>query len=129
MDQFTTKIDQGENNYSFRLTPTKRNALERKAQEFTMKPYALNIFPIPTATDGIGDFHVSLGDDVTAVTAVKKADDRDAIIFRVLNNSPEGRETYLQVNDAKISLTFGKYEVKTVLYENGTLTESYELLI
>ena len=46
-DRFTKKMDQGENRYSFRLTVTDRNQLERKTAEFVEKPYVLNIFPIP----------------------------------------------------------------------------------
>ena len=127
--RFTKKVDQGENRFSFRLTVAPREALERKTQEFTMKPFALNIFPVPANTTGIGDFKVELGDGVTTLAAMKKADGKEAIILRLLNNSPEGRASHVCVNGAMLPLNFGKYEVKTVVYENGTLSESYELII
>ena len=60
---------------------------------------------------------------------VKKAYDRDAVIFRLQNNTPNGVDSYINVNGKVLKLHFGKYEVKTVLYENGELCESYELLI
>ena len=63
------------------------------------------------------------------MVAMKKADERDAVIMRLLNNTPERRTTYVEVNGKRLPLQFGKYEVKTVLYEKGTLTESYDLLI
>ena len=60
---------------------------------------------------------------------VKKADGRDAVIFRLLNNTENSVKSGICVNGAHLPLDFGKYEVKTVLYENGALTESYELLV
>ena len=128
-DRFTKKIDQGENNYSFRLTVTPRNGLERKTAEFVQKPYALNIFPVPMEMDGYAPLDISLGDGIISMPTVKKAYGRDAVIFRLLNNTPGGVETHISVNGQTLPLTFGRYEVKTVLYENGKLTESYELLI
>ncbi len=128
-DRFTKKIDQGENNYSFRLTLAKRNQLERRAEEFNLKPYALNIFPIPASASKFKDLEISLGEDIISMPTVKKAYGKDAVIFRLLNNTQNGVDSYIKVNDKQLNLTFGKYEVKTVIYENGELTESYELLI
>lgn len=128
-DRFTKKIDQGENNYSFRLTVTDRAHLERKAQEFTEKPYGLNIFPVPCEKRENKPLKISLGDDSVSVNTVKKAINGDGVIFRLVNNSPTPRETYLSVNDFTLPLSFGKYEVKTVVLENGKLVEKYEMLI
>ncbi len=128
-NQFTKKIDQGEHNYSFRLTVTSRHQLERKATEFIQKPFALNIFPIPTEKSGDRPFEVSIGGDVISMPTVKKAYGKDAVIFRLLNNTPHTVDSYIRVNEECLPLTFGKYEVKTVIYENGVLTESYDLLV
>lgn len=128
-DKFTKKIDQGENNYSFRLTVTDRECLERKATEFVEKPYALNIFPIPSKSGAGEALDIELGGDVISMPALKKAFGRDAMIFRLLNNTPDSVESFIKVNGQKLPLRFGKYEVKTVIYENGELTESYELLV
>ena len=129
LDRFTKKIDQGESSYSFRLTVAKREALERKAQEFVQKPYALNIFPIPSKGEGAAGLDISLGGDIISMPTVKKADGKDAVIFRLLNNTPSNVESYITVNKERLDLSFGKYEVKTVVYESGKLTESYELII
>lgn len=128
-DRSTKKIDQGENNYSFRLTVTKRDRLERKAEEFTQRPYALNIFPIPTDRASSKEFDVSLGGNIIAMPTVKKAYGKDAVIFRLLNNTPDNVESHIRFNGQRLPLSFGKYEVKTVVYEKGLLTESYELLV
>ena len=128
-DRFTKKIDQGENNYSFRLTVTDREKLERKASEFITPPYALNIFPVPSKSAEQKDITVELGDGIISMPAMKKAHGKDAVIFRLLNNTEKQVSTYIKVNKEKLPLNFGKYEVKTVLYENGKLTEEYELLV
>ena len=127
-NRFTKKIDQGESNYSFRLCVTDRELLERRAQEFTMKPLALNIFPIPSSKE-LNDLEISLSGNAISMPTVKKSYGKDSVIFRLLNNTQSEQSSRLKVGNAHIDLTFGKYEVKTVVYENGKLTESYELLI
>lgn len=94
-----------------------------------MKPFALNIFPVPSNTTGIGEFNVELGDGVTTLAAMKKADGKEAILLRLLNNSPDALTSYIKINGSVMPLSFGKYEVKTIVYEHGVLSESYELLI
>ena len=128
-DRFTKKMDQGENRYSFRLTAVKREHLERKTAEFVEKPYALNIFPIPSKAERNGEFSIELGGDVITMSAFKKAYGREAMIIRLLNNTPKCVQSYIKLNGIYLPLTFGKYEAKTVVYENGVLTESQEMLI
>ena len=75
------------------------------------------------------DFSVSLGDDIISLVTMKKADGKNATIFRLLNNSCESIKTSLSVNSVTLPLNFGKYEVKTVVYENGELREEEMLII
>lgn len=128
-DRFTKKMDQGESNYSFRLGLVERTKLERGTLEFVQKPYGLNIFPIPVEKKAFKEFAVSMEDEVVAIVAIKKADDREGIVFRLLNNTEETVITALCVNDLRLPLEFGKYEVKTVLYEDGHLAECREMII
>ena len=128
-DRFTKKIDQGENNYSFRLTAVKREQLERKTAEFVQSPYALNIFPIPSEHHGDASPEIELEGDIISMPTVKKAYGTDEVIFRLQNNTPSPVSSCIKVKDVSLPLSFGKYEVKTVVYENGTLREEYELLV
>jgi len=128
-DRFTKKMDQGENRYSFRLTVSDRTQLERRTAEFVEKPYALNIFPIPSKQQNNSTYDLEIGGDIISMPAFKKAYGKEAMIFRLLNNTPEPVESYIKLNGQTLPLSFGKYEVKTIVYENNTLTESYELLI
>lgn len=127
-DRFVKKVDQGENSFSFRLGVVERDKLERATQEFTQKPYALNIFPTK-ATLEKNTFDVKTEDETIALVTMKKADGRNAILFRLLNNTEKTVETALCVEGKRLPLRFGKYEVKTVVYEKGELTESDLLLI
>jgi hypothetical protein len=119
----------GECNYSFRLGVVDSDRLDRETQKFTEKPCAVNVFPVPGERKPQRDFKVSVSDDCITAVTVKKADGRDALIFRLHNNTSGRRSCRLSVDNAEIGLDFGKYEVKTVLLENGTLTESAELII
>ena len=127
-DRFVKKIDQGEHQFRFRLGVVKRDELERRAQEFVQRPYGFNIFPTASNVTPL-PFEISIGDDTVSLVTAKKADGRDALVFRLLNNTPNGVETSLTAGGVTLPLSFGKYEVKTVVLENGTLTESAELVI
>ena len=94
-----------------------------------MPPYALNIFPIPGETPVLADFDLELGGDVVAMPAMKKARGKDALILRLLNNTPAPVASYVKFKGQYLPLHFGKYEVKTIVYENGRLAESEGLLI
>ena len=128
-DRFTKKIDQGENNYSFRLTVTNRDSLERKSSEFVCQPYALNIFPIPVENQKASPLNILVDGNIISMITAKKMYGKNATIFRLLNNTENSVNSFIKVNNEKLDLSFGKYEVKTVVYENGKLTESYELLV
>jgi len=127
-DRFTKKIDQGENSFSFRLTVADMNKLERKAQEFTQKPYAINLFPVPSSNKE-KEFSVSLDDDTISLVTMKKADNKNTTIFRLLNNSSDEVTTSISVNSTSLPLHFTKFEVKTVVLENGELKEEKMLII
>lgn len=131
-DRFVKKIDQGESNFSFRLGVVPTSRIERATQEFVQKPYGLNIFPTkvsPQVIAGRKEFSVTLDDDTISVVTIKKADEKKALIFRLLNNTKVGLKTALTVNGVRLPLQFGKYEVKTILWDGQKLMEAAELLI
>ena len=129
-NRFVKKIDQGENNFSFRLGVFAENALENAAQLFNQKPYALNVFPTGGKKPTENHFSIAIGADNISLVMLKKADDTEnTYIARLLNNSANTINTEFTLCGATIPLTFGCYEVKTVLYEAGALRESAELII
>ena len=128
-DRFIKKVGVGECNYSFRLGPVDSTRVDRETQQFVEKPYAVNVFPIPCEIRSNGGFNVSLSDNSVSVVTVKKADNREAIVFRLHNNTDRDLDTTLTVDGADIALSFVKYEVKTVLLENGELFENDAIII
>jgi hypothetical protein len=49
-------------------------------------------------------------------------------MVRLINNYKEAAETTCTVFDKTMNLSFGKYEVKTLLYKNGELKEHDSML-
>lgn len=128
-DRYTPKIDQGEQHFAFRLTLCPETQLERKAQVFVQKPYALHAFPATSDPTPLEDFAPTLTGDVVSLVAMKRAEDGQGIIFRLQNNSREHTGTVLTVGGASIALDFTPYEVKTVILAGGALRESERFLI
>jgi len=127
-DRFVKKIDMGERNFVFRLSVAPEKAMERLAAEFNMPPYACNVFPVE-ADIAAPEFTLNISDPDIVLITMKKSEEKEGYILRLLNNYSEGCEAVVDCCGAKIDLNFGKYEVKTILYNNGTLTELSELAI
>ena len=129
-DRYVKKIDMGERTFKFRLTTAKEETLDRLAGEFNMPPYACNIFPWESCGSS-KEFVLTLSDnDVTLVT-LKKRDRADSYLLRLYNGCKEGKTASVKLNQAEITLNFGKYEVKTVEYNRNenTLTEAEKMII
>lgn len=127
-DRFTKKIDMGERNFIFRLTTAPEKALERLAAEFNMPPYACNVFPVDTDISA-PEFTLNISDPDIVLIAMKKSAERSGYVLRLMNNYKEECKVTVNCCDTDIALSFGKYEVKTVLYDGGKLTELAELII
>ena len=125
-ERYYDYIDLGVHEFSFRLEICDRGELERKATEFSQKPYTLNVYP-----HGKGYSYdsspVTLSDNDIALSAFRKMDD-ETYMIRLFNNLDTGRKCTCTVMGASIDLDFGKYEVKTLLYKGGALTEHGSML-
>lgn len=127
-DRFTQKADQGEHDYYFRLTVADGNELDRKANEFNRKPYAVNVFPTGI-TKSENDFSFELSNNNITLVTMKKSEEKNGYIIRLLNNSSDPASTEITLCKAKIKAEFGVYEVKTYLYADGKLSEEKGLTI
>ena len=126
-NRYIRRMDQGKSSFSFRLSVCKENELERKAQEFNQMPYALNVFPIGNGKE-IVPIGIQLSNCNIVLITMKKSECKEGYIVRLLNNCSKQQTTDVQMQAQTLSLTFGPYEVKTLLF-NGTLEEMDELLI
>jgi alpha-mannosidase len=120
-DRFTRKMDQSEHNYFFRVAVCDEAELDRKANEFNRKPYAVNVFPLGEM-DTQSRFDVSVSNKNISLVTMKKSDKRDGYILRLINNYKDAQETNVTVGKDTQAYIFGKYEVKTLFYD-GSLHE------
>jgi len=120
-DRYTPRIDQGERLYRFWIDagPAKERlaAIDREALAKNEKPFALSFFPA-----GAGERPkpgALLSDDAILLTALKWAEEGDAIVVRLYNPTPDARRTSLALpfvgveTDAALS----PYEIKTLLVD------------
>ena len=125
-ERFQRYIDLGRHEFSFRLELCDLKDVERKAAAFTQKPYALNFYP-----HGNGAHHetpaVTLSDETVALSCFRKVDP-DTYMVRLYNGINGDKTCTCTVFGRTIDLSFGKYEVKTLLYKNGELTEQRSML-
>lgn len=124
--RFNRYIDLGRHEFSFRLELCDLNDVERKAATFTQKPYALNFYP-----HGTGERHetpaVTLSDETVALSCFRKTD-AETYMVRLFNGVDGDKTCTCTVFDKSLDLSFGKFEVKTLLYRNGELTEQRSML-
>jgi len=125
-ERFNRYIDLGRHEFTLRLELCDKTAAERKAAAFTQKPYALNFYP-----HGTGERHetpaVTLSDGTVSLSCFRKVSP-DTYMVRLINNAEEGRACDCTVFGQSVSLKFGKFEVKTLLFKNGELTEQRSML-
>lgn len=122
-DRFVKKVDQGENNFSFRIGVYEKGELETKSQEFIQKPYALNAFPIENEEFFEKPFNLSIENDHISLVAMKKQGGKENVILRLFNNSNQIVMTKIAFNGIVKELVFGEYEVKTVIYHSAEFYE------
>ena len=125
-ERFQPYIDLGRHEFTFRLELCDLKDVERKATAFTQKPYALNFYP-----HGTGMRHetpvVTLSDETVALSCFRKIDE-DTYMVRLYNGIDGNKTCTCTVFGKALELAFGKYEVKTLLYRNGELTEQRSML-
>lgn len=125
-DRFNYYLETGVHEFSFRLAVREEGELERVANEFVRKPYALNLYP-----HGKGNkaeiCPIEISDSNIALSSFRMTED-DYYMVRLINNFKDARSCECRVFDKTMKLEFGRYEVKTLLYKDGVLTESESML-
>ena len=125
---FIDKVDQGQRDFHFSIQVSNEKDLKHRSDLFVEKPYCLNIFP---TIDSTTDNHLEIktrNPNINMVT-IKKGIQIDGYLFRMQNSSCESIDDELFVGNSSLKLTFSKYEVKTIVYQNGLLKEIKDMLI
>ena len=125
-DRFQPYIDLGRHEFKLRLEICDEADLDRKATAFTQKPYALNFYP-----HGTGMRHetpaVTLSDETVTLSCFRKVD-ADTYMVRLYNGIDGDKTCTCTVFGKSLDLSFGKYDVKTLLYKNGERTEQRSMM-
>jgi alpha-mannosidase len=125
-NRFTSRMDQGERNFHYKLTAGKTetvcNCMDFKAQLFNEKPYAFNAFP--SGEGEIPQRCLKISNQSIILVAFKQSED-GRYIARLHNNSQNSCETELVSDKFGINTTlqFGKFEVKTIRMWNENWEE------
>ena len=126
-ERYYDYIDLGVHEFSFRIEVCDKAELERKATEFVQKPYTLNVYPHGKGIS-YDNSPITLSDNNIALSAFRKMD-AETYMIRLINNLDTARACTCTVMGTSLDLSFGKYEVKTLLYKNGTLCEHDSMLM
>ena len=78
---------------------------------------------------GVKTDFIKIENSNITLIALKKSIDNKKYIIRLLNNQMNSDKAILKVGEKSIHLSFGRYEVKTVIYDNNNLYESNVLEI
>lgn len=125
---FIGKIDQGQRDFSFRMDVVEKETLKRNADEFTETPYALNIFPTIDEKCDNG-LTIECSNPLITTVTIRKSVQKEGYIFRLFNNGEKEQSATVACGEASIALRFGKYEVKTLIYNDGAFTETEQMYI
>ena len=125
-DRYMPYIEQGERDFSFAFVAGTREEVLDKAPRlsahFNRRPMMLSFYPT-----GVGEkpqTPVLLKDNgIVTIEAFKKADCGDGYILRLFNPTEKKQTAVVQVYGAEATVEFGKFEIKTLRYEAGTLRE------
>lgn len=122
--RYTDKEDLGEHRFAFRLAYADAAEAEKLANEFCRAPYALNLFP---AGGGIsGKFSVTVSDPVLTLASFRKRE--DGYLLRLFNPTGTERAADVVCGSVAIRVHFGGYEIKTLRYASGALSEQKSML-
>jgi len=122
--RFEPHIEQGKHQFDLRLSYDNKSVLENKSQEFTVKPYCLNVFP-----HGDGNMvkeSVIIDNEAVALTAFYF--DEDKYILRVINNNETENIAEIKIFGITAKAEFKKFEVKTFVYDGKDISERYNFI-
>lgn len=124
-NRFVSRIDQGEHEYNFKLTVTKKENLERVAMEFNRKPYALNLFP---RGKGLKNLLVPIIENTSVVLHAMGKTSNGVYYFRLFNGSENSESCTAKFGRNSLRLNFGKFEIKTLIFNGSSLFETDDFL-
>ena len=119
-------MEKGRHSFAFRFSIDNCNELERNATEFTQKAYVLNGYPHGKGKTKRESLIFLSNANITLSSLRMVAENVWAVRF--VNNCNQKTKCVCKAFGKEICLTFEKYEVKTLFYQNGVLKNSETML-
>ena len=119
-NRFIPYIEQGRHSFSFRLAVDDVMSLDAKALDFAQKPYGLNVFPHGKGREKKST--LVLENKNISLHAFKRSK-KGGYILRLFNNSKTPQTCMVEVFGCTKQVSFKKFEVKTLRFENGKIKE------
>lgn len=117
-DRYIPYAEQGKHTFCFRLSVNEISQTDRLAKEFCEVPYSLNAFP---AGNGSKEMMIKIDGSAISLHAFYKENEK--YILRLFNNNDNCQEASIYIGTLKYEVKFSNYEIKTLCFENGELTE------
>ncbi|MBE7087817.1 MAG: hypothetical protein E7369_05915 [Clostridiales bacterium] len=121
-DGHVQSMDLGWHEFNFRIGCFDNADIDREALVFNRLPYAFNLFPVPSNSNKINDFSINL--DGKGVNLISVSRNKGKTIFRLYNTVAENNSAVLNVSNVSFKANFKGYEVKTLIYNGATITQS-----
>ena len=126
-DRYMPHIEQGERDFSFMFRTGEKNEILNKAariaDEFGTQPFVLSFYPSENGTQHSSPVLIN-GNDIITLNAFKKAEDGNGYVIRLFNPTENKQSAEIICGRSKENVEFGKFEIKTLLYCDGTLKET-----
>lgn len=117
-DRYIPFVETGRHVFRFRIGYCNRGETENAAREFVAKRDGLNYFPHGEETP-LKKFRIS--DKAISLSACYYEDGE--YVLRLFNDNPDTQTVSLDCGGVTTELQFGKYEVKTVLFDGKRFEE------
>ena len=114
VDRYMPRIDNGRYVFKFRILEGSVNDVTCESLFFNEKPYAVNVFPL-----GTGSKTVNVSTDQPVLMPTFKIGENGGYVLRFFNPEPVDKTFTLTVNSNKTVLTIKKYQVVSVVYDDG----------
>lgn len=125
-DRCHPHMDLGRRSFAFELcagtTDERMEHIEREAQLFNERPYAINIFPSGEPAEKPGSLIELTGDEAVVMTACKQAADGNGYILRLYEPTGRARRCHVAVERLAVSqdIDFAPFELKTFRLTQGS---------
>ena len=126
-DRYLPHIEQGERDFSFLIKAGSRDSIldsaARTAQEFGTQPMLLSFYPPENGKKNEPPVLIKNNEAIT-LNAFKKQENGNGYIIRLFNSTDRPQSCLLNVCGEEENISFGIFEIKTLKYDDGKITET-----